>query len=60
MSPFSPHFLGHPEARAAASKASGCFRGVLDNEQLRYLRRHGPDYFDIPLRWVLSHVLKVR
>jgi hypothetical protein len=27
MSPFLPHFLGHPKARAAASKASGCFMG---------------------------------
>jgi len=28
MSPFSaPFFWGHPEARASASKASGCFMG---------------------------------
>jgi hypothetical protein len=24
---FLPHFLGHPKARPAASKASGCFMG---------------------------------
>ena len=33
---------------------------MLDNEQLRYLRRHVPGYFDTPLGWVLSHVTKVR
>ena len=33
---------------------------MLDNEQLRYLRRHVPGYFSTPLGWVLSHVTKVR
>ena len=33
---------------------------MLDNEQLRYLRRHVLGYFDTPLGWGLSHVPKVR
>ena len=33
---------------------------MLDNEQVRYLQRHVPGYFDTQLSWVLSHVTKAR
>lgn len=32
---------------------------MLDNEQVRYLQRYVPGYFDTQLSWVLSHVKKV-
>jgi hypothetical protein len=32
------------------------FSAMLDNEQLRYLQRQVPGFFDTLLSWVLSHV----